>query len=330
MEVQNQGVLEILIIPACFLGAGLIGYRLGTPGRVTGGLAAVGGAHLLAFLGANQALAADGAVADWIHLVSQLLFVGGFVAFVWLAAVYPNQEPPMRVVSAAAALGAAGVCLAAVSGPTPAVLDETRKLGPVVHLLPTNAADFAVAPLLLLPVLAVVLFVARYRRAGDDDRAAMRWPIAGLGVLAALVAAGTLLGSEQQGVITALFLLGAPIFPLSVAFGPVLRHIESLTSELAEIRQRTGRRVGPTNPPEVLTRFTPRELTVLEAMAEGKSNPEIARTLHLSLSSVEKHATAIFRKLEVSDAPTAHRRVSAVVAYRDALEAARENAAGSD
>jgi DNA-binding CsgD family transcriptional regulator len=321
-------VLEILVVPACFLGAGLVGYRLGTPGRVAGGLAVVGCAHLLAFLGGNQALASDGAVADWIHLSSQLLFVGGFVAFVWLAAVYPNQKPPVKVVTAAAALGAAGPCLAAVSGPTPAVLDETRELGPVVHLLPASAANFAVTPLLLLPVLAVIMFVVRYRRVGHDDRAAMRWPIAGLGVLAALVAAGTLLSFEQQGVVTALFLLGAPIFPLTLAFGPVLGHIDSLKGELAEIRQRAGHSVRPGSPPELLTRFTPRELEVLEGMAEGKSNPEIARTLHLSLSSVEKHATAIFRKLEVSDTPTAHRRVSAVVAYRDALEGAREEAPG--
>jgi DNA-binding CsgD family transcriptional regulator len=281
-------------------------------------------------LGGHQALAADGAVADWIHLSSQVLFVGGFVAFVWLAAVYPDQKPPVKVVGAAAALGAAGPCLAAVSGPTPAVLDETHELGPVVHLLPASAANFAVAPLLLLPVLAVIMFVVRYRRVGDDDRAAMRWPIAGLGVIVGLVAAGTLFSFEQQGVVTALFLLGAPIFPLALAFGPVLRHIDSLTSELAEIRQRTGRSARPeSRPSALLSRFTPRELTVLEGMAEGKSNPEIARTLHLSLSSVEKHVTAIFRKLEVSDAPTAHRRVSAVVAYRDALEAARQEAPGS-
>jgi DNA-binding NarL/FixJ family response regulator len=177
-------------------------------------------------------------------------------------------------------------------------------------------------------VFAVIVFVVRYRRVGDDDRAAMRWPIAGLTVVAALVAAGTLSNVEQQGVVTALFLLGAPVFPLTLAFGPVLRHIDSLTSELAEIRQRPGRRVRSESPPELLARFTPRELKVLEGMAEGMSNPEIARTLHLSLSSVEKHATSIFRKLEVSDAPSAHRRVSAVVAYRDALEAAREDAPG--
>jgi DNA-binding CsgD family transcriptional regulator len=322
-------VLEILVVPACFLGAGFIGYRVGTPARVAGGLAALGCAHLLAFLGAGQALDSDGASADWIHFASQLLFLGGFVAFVWLAAVYPDQRPAKKLIVAAAALGASGPLLAAVSGPTPAILDDQRELGPVVDLLPEGMADLAAGPLLLLPLVAVVTFLVRYRRADPDDRAAMRWPIAGLAIIALLVLAGTLLHSRQQGVVTALFLLGAPVFPLTLAFGPVVRHIDSLSSELAELRDRMGRRVRPDVPPGVLARLTPRELTVLEAMAEGRSNPEIARTLHLSLSSVEKHATSIFRKFDITDAPETHRRVSAVVTYRDAVEAAQRDAPGS-
>ena len=59
-------------------------------------------------------------------------------------------------------------------------------------------------------------------------------------------------------------------------------------------------------------------------MAAGMANPVIARTMHLSLSSVEKHATSIFRKLRVDEGPDVHRRVAAVVAYRDALDAAEE------
>lgn len=326
MRVQTGDVLETFIVPACFLAAGLIGYRLGTPARVAAGLAGLGFAHLLAFLGAGQALAADGAVADWLHLASQMLFLSGFVALVWLAASYPDTKPTTRLITAAAALGAAGPLVAALSGPTPAILDDTRSLGPVVHLLPASTANLGAASLLLLPMLAVGTFVVRYRRADPHDRAAMHWPIAGLAVIAALVVAGTLLGAKQQSVVTALFLLGAPVFPLAVAFGPVVRHRDSLANELAELQERMGRRVRPHNPPGVLARLTPRELTVLQRMAEGMSNPEIAKTLHLSLSSVEKHATSIFRKFEITDTAETHRRVAAVVAYRDALEAAREHA----
>ena len=43
--------------------------------------------------------------------------------------------------------------------------------------------------------------------------------------------------------------------------------------------------------------LTPRERAVLAAMAEGKSNLGIAQSLLLSQASVEKHVTAIFRKL---------------------------------
>ena len=50
-------------------------------------------------------------------------------------------------------------------------------------------------------------------------------------------------------------------------------------------------------------------------MAEGKSNLGIAQALFISLASVEKHVTAIFRKLDIAPADTKHRRVLAVVAY---------------
>lgn len=321
-------MLEILVVPACFVGAGLIGHRLGTPARVAGGLVAVGCAHLLAFLGARQALAAGGTIADWVHLASQLLFVGGFVAFVWLAAAYPDQRPSARLLAPTAALAAAGPLLAALSGATPSILDDARELGPVLHVVPEGAARFAVASLMLPPLIAVATFVVRYRRADRSDRAAMRWPVAGLGLLAVITVAGPVLNAEHQRLVTALFLLGAPVFPLAVAFGPVVRHMDSLSSELAEVRDRLGRQVRPSPPPGVLARLTPRELTVLQAMAEGLSNPVIAKSLHLSLSSVEKHATSIFRKLEIPDGPQTHRRVAAVVTYRDALDAAGDDAPG--
>ena len=175
---------------------------------------------------------------------------------------------------------------------------------------------------MMLPVLAVITFVVRYRRATADDRVAMRWPIAGLGAIAGLVIAGTTLGSERQGMVTALFLVGAPIFPLALAFGPVLRRLDGLSAELADIRERV--RTRPAIPPGLLARLSPREMTVLESMAEGMANPVIAKSMHLSLSSVEKHATSIFRKLEIPEGPEVHRRVAAVVAYRDAIEMTEE------
>ncbi|MBB5955501.1 DNA-binding NarL/FixJ family response regulator [Saccharothrix tamanrassetensis] len=58
-------------------------------------------------------------------------------------------------------------------------------------------------------------------------------------------------------------------------------------------------------------RLTDREADVLLAMAEGLSNPEIARSLHLSVETVKTHVKHVLTKLDVRD------RTQAVVwAYR--------------
>ena len=61
--------------------------------------------------------------------------------------------------------------------------------------------------------------------------------------------------------------------------------------------------------------LTSRERSVLAEMAAGKSNLGIARSLFTSQASVEKHVTAIFRKLRLAPADTEHRRVQAVLTY---------------
>lgn len=196
---------RVLVIPVCFIGAGLLGFRLGTPPRVAGGLVAVGCCHLLALLGARQALAASGGSVAWIHLASQLLFLGGFVAIVWLAAVYPDAEPPRRLLLVAAILGGAGPLMAAMSGSTPSIIDDQQELGPIVGLLPESLATFAAGPLLLLPLLAVGTFGVRYRGATARDRAAMRWPILGLATVALIIIAGNVLGREHESIVTGAF-----------------------------------------------------------------------------------------------------------------------------
>lgn len=64
-----------------------------------------------------------------------------------------------------------------------------------------------------------------------------------------------------------------------------------------------------------LGRLTGREREVLAAMAEGKSNMGIAEALTVGEAAVEKHVTAIFRKLELGADTTEHRRVQAVLTY---------------
>ena len=73
--------------------------------------------------------------------------------------------------------------------------------------------------------------------------------------------------------------------------------------------QRRRRQASP------LAELTQRELDVLHAMAEGRTNKGIAETLFLSESSVEKHVAAIFGKLGLAQEGQVHRRVAAVLTF---------------
>lgn len=81
------------------------------------------------------------------------------------------------------------------------------------------------------------------------------------------------------------------------------RVIEGLLARHARTRSHTS------------TELTGRELDVLREMAQGRSNSGIAKSLVLSQSAVEKHISAIFTKLDLTEAPDTHRRVAAVLTY---------------
>ncbi|WP_251452326.1 response regulator transcription factor [Microbacterium sp. Marseille-Q6648] len=66
---------------------------------------------------------------------------------------------------------------------------------------------------------------------------------------------------------------------------------------------------------ERMQRLTDRESTVLALIAEGKSNQAIARALHVSEGSVEKHITAVFQKLDLEQDDSGNRRVLAALAH---------------
>ncbi|MFB2599229.1 LuxR C-terminal-related transcriptional regulator [Herbiconiux sp. P17] len=76
-----------------------------------------------------------------------------------------------------------------------------------------------------------------------------------------------------------------------------------------------ARMMRPRGIPRELSGLTERERDVLAAMAEGQSNLGIARTLLISTAAVEKHVTAIFRKLEINSDTAGHRRVQAVLRF---------------
>ncbi len=64
-----------------------------------------------------------------------------------------------------------------------------------------------------------------------------------------------------------------------------------------------------------LARLTPRERSVLEALAEGHTNAAIAEKLHISMSTVEKNLNTIFDKLELDRTTGSNRRILAVLRY---------------
>jgi len=77
---------------------------------------------------------------------------------------------------------------------------------------------------------------------------------------------------------------------------------------VAQLLSRRGR-------DERMGRLTDRESTVLALIAEGRSNQAIARTLHISEGSVEKHVTAVFQKLDLEPDESGNRRVLAALVH---------------
>ncbi len=68
----------------------------------------------------------------------------------------------------------------------------------------------------------------------------------------------------------------------------------------------------------LLSEMTPRELDVLSALAEGKSNAAIAEDLVLTKRAIEKHINAIFLKLGLTYSPDAEqisKRVKAALIF---------------
>jgi DNA-binding NarL/FixJ family response regulator len=76
-----------------------------------------------------------------------------------------------------------------------------------------------------------------------------------------------------------------------------------------------ARMLGRRRTQSAIAQLSKRELDVLAAMAEGRSNRGIAEALVISLAAVEKHVNRIFNKLDLDAAGTEHRRVHAVLTY---------------
>lgn len=118
-----------------------------------------------------------------------------------------------------------------------------------------------------------------------------------------------LIGDRPEGVG---YLLKERVGDVESFIGAVTRVAAGGSALDAEV---VGRMLGKRSAGRALDVLTPRERDVLAAMAQGRSNAGIARSLVVSEAAVEKHVTAIFRKLGIAPASSEHRRVHAVLLY---------------
>jgi DNA-binding NarL/FixJ family response regulator len=73
--------------------------------------------------------------------------------------------------------------------------------------------------------------------------------------------------------------------------------LEQIAQEIAAIRALLDHRTGISQtPPPIRIDFTPREQSVLDLVAEGLMNKEIARRLETSVRNVEKYVSRLFSK----------------------------------
>ena len=179
-----------------------------------------------------------------------------------------------------------------------------------------NADDFLRRAEAHRPDVAVVDIQMPPRHADDGLRAALALrasrPETGVMLLSQFFEeryAINLIGDRPEGVG---YLLKERVGDVAVFIDAVRRVATGGTALDPEI---VGRMMGRRRTMGPLDELSSRDLDVLREMAEGKSNRGIAETLFISEAAVEKHVTAIFRKLGIPATANEHRRVLAVVQY---------------
>jgi DNA-binding NarL/FixJ family response regulator len=179
-----------------------------------------------------------------------------------------------------------------------------------------DADDLLLRALAHQPDVAIVDVRMPPRREDDGLRAAVelrrRQPGTGVLILSQFCEpayALTLIGEHPAGVG---YLLKERVGDVAVLVDAVTRVAAGGSALDPEV---VSRMLGRRTPGDPLHALTDREHAVLAALAEGRSNRGIAEALLLSQASVEKHVTAIFRKLDIAAEDSTHRRVRATLAY---------------
>jgi DNA-binding NarL/FixJ family response regulator len=91
---------------------------------------------------------------------------------------------------------------------------------------------------------------------------------------------------------------------------PKLNGVEATRRLAAEIAEFFT--AGPTPPTDAFPQLTAREREILDLLAAGRSNQQIASTLFLSPKTVRNNVSNVFAKLQVAD------RAEAIVRAREA------------
>jgi DNA-binding NarL/FixJ family response regulator len=166
------------------------------------------------------------------------------------------------------------------------------------------------------PDLAVVDVRMPPTNTDDGLRAALeirkRWPQIGILVLSQYVEeryATELLADDTAGLG---YLLKDRVADVNDFVGAVRRVGQGGTALDPEVVAQLLARSRQRDP---LAGLSPRERDVLARMAEGLSNSAIAESLVVNESTVEKHVTNIFTKLDLPPADRSHRRVLAVLRW---------------
>ena len=169
--------------------------------------------------------------------------------------------------------------------------------------LETTAVDVCVVDIKMPPT-----YTDEGLRAAAAIRA--RWPQVGVLVLSQYVELGLAMRLLADGASGLGYLLKDRVADIA-EFVDAVRRVGDGGSALdpTVVSQMLARRHAD----DALERLTPRERLVLEAMAQGLSNPAIAEQLQVSVRAVEKHVTNIFDKLDLPVAPDSDRRVLAVL-----------------
>jgi DNA-binding NarL/FixJ family response regulator len=93
----------------------------------------------------------------------------------------------------------------------------------------------------------------------------------------------------------------APIAQIAEGIRAAVRGESMISPRIASRLIHRLREPSNTEPGLIRAELTPREHQVLELLARGMDNPEIARTLYLSGHTVKNHVSSILVKLQVEN-----------------------------